>query len=80
MKAQIYDEIKTLVALNLNYQTIIPQGTLGAIVECYHNHEGYAVDLAIHDEKMITGFSYYHSILTPEQFTVIIPAKVQKTL
>ena len=72
MKAQIYAAIKTLVDLDLNHQTIIPQGTLGTIVECYHNPEVYAVDLAIPDEKMITGFSYYHKILTP----IVIPIKI----
>jgi hypothetical protein len=75
MKPQIYDEIKTSVDV-YNHQIKIPQGTLGAIIECYDNPEGYAVDLAIPDQKMVTGFSYHHLILTPEQFTVITPVKI----
>jgi len=77
MKPQIYDEIKTNVDLYTNNnQTIITQGTLGAIIECYDNPEGYAVDLAIPDQKMVTGFTYHHLILTAEQFIVVTPANI----
>ncbi|PSF33619.1 hypothetical protein C7H19_19730 [Aphanothece hegewaldii CCALA 016] len=77
MKANLYDGIVTLVDIYVHTnQQIIPQGTKGAIVECYHNPEGYSVDLAIPDERWVGGFDYENVILTPEEFTIINPVNV----
>ncbi|MGK7930282.1 MAG: hypothetical protein AB4041_02455 [Microcystaceae cyanobacterium] len=71
MKAKLYDEIITLVDIKANFdKLLIPKGTRGSIVECYENPEGYAVDLAIPDETLITGYNYENVILYPEQFGV----------
>lgn len=80
MKAKIYDEIKTLVDIPVDFgNRVIPKGTLGTIIECYEQpQEGYAVDLAIPDERWVGGFDYENVILFPEQFVVVNPAeKVQ---
>lgn len=76
MKAKIYDEIKTLVDIPVDFgDRIIPKETLGTIVECYEEpQEGYAVDIAIPDERWVGGFDYENVILFPEQFVVINPA------
>lgn len=73
MKAKIYDEIKTLVDIPVDFDnTIIPIGTQGTIVECYEEpQEGYAVDLAIPDDRWVGGFDYENVILFPEQFVVV---------
>ncbi|OCQ98490.1 hypothetical protein BCD67_07980 [Oscillatoriales cyanobacterium USR001] len=80
MKANIYDQIQTLIELpDESSDLMIPKGTLGAIVECYDHPEVYAVDLAIPNEKFVGGFAYINIILYPEQFEVIIhlPAEVE---
>ncbi|MGK7875416.1 MAG: hypothetical protein AB4426_19585 [Xenococcaceae cyanobacterium] len=52
MKANPYDGIKTLVDIQVDFgKRLIPKGTQGTIVECYEEPEGYAVDLAIPDER-----------------------------
>jgi len=44
-------------------------------VECYeHPLEGYSVDLAIPDERWVSGFDYENVILYPDQFEVVSPA------
>ena len=74
MKAKLYDEIITLVDIKTNSaMSIIPKGTKGSIVECYENPEGYAVDLAIADDSLITGYDYENVILYSQQFKVINP-------
>lgn len=70
MKAEIYSKIKTLVPITAD-GIKFSEGTLGAVVESYSNPEGYAVDLAIPDNKLVGGFRYHNVILTPEQFTVV---------
>ncbi|MFB2920141.1 MULTISPECIES: hypothetical protein [Aerosakkonema] len=80
MKAKIYDEIKTLVDIPVDFgNRVLAKGTLGTIIECYEQpQEGYAVDLAIPDERWVGGFDYENVILFPEQFVVVNPAeKVQ---
>lgn len=76
MKAKTYDGIRTLVEIKANFgKRLIPKGTLGTIVECYEQpQEGYAVDLAIPNEKRIGGFDYENVIIFPEQFVVVNPA------
>ncbi len=72
MKAKINDSIQTLVDISGEFSEImIPKGTIGAVVECYQNPEGYAVDLAISNPEVIGGFTYENVILYPEQFMVI---------
>ncbi|MEA5510611.1 hypothetical protein VB715_12630 [Crocosphaera sp. UHCC 0190] len=72
MKAKLYDGIITLVDIKTNSaRNVIPKGTQGSIVECYENPEGYAVDLAIPDNSLITDYDYENVILYPEQFRVI---------
>lgn len=74
MKAKLYDGIITLVDIQTHFgKNIIPKGTQGSIVECYKNPEGYAVDLAIPDETLITGYNYENVILYPEQFRITNP-------
>ncbi len=73
MKANIYDGIITLVDVYTNSgKRMIPKGTQGTIVECHENPEGYAIDLAIPDDRWIGGFDYENIILTPEQFELMI--------
>ena len=79
MKATIYDEIRTLVDVNSDFgDRLIPKGTMGAIVECYEQPlEGYAVDLAIPDERWVSGFDYENVILYPDQFEVVSLAQTK---
>lgn len=72
MKAKINDSIQTLIDISAEFsELIIPKGTIGAVVECYNNPEGYAVDLMIINPEIIGGFTYENVILSPEQFIVI---------
>lgn len=72
MKAKLYDQIKTLVEIQTDFgNRVIPEGTLGTVVECYENPEGYAVDLAIPNQKLVGGCEYENTILSPDQFIVI---------
>ena len=74
MKGKPYDGIMTLVDIKTNSaRSVIPKGTKGSIVECYENPEGYAVDLAIADNSLVTGYDYENVILYPEQFKIINP-------
>lgn len=71
MKAQIYDQIETLVEIPLeSSEAIAPKGVRGAIVECYDDPEMYAVDLAIRDRRFAGGLAYHNVVLTPDQFDV----------
>ena len=72
MKAKISDSIQTTIDLSSNFDnhTIVKEA-IGAIVECYQNPEGYAVDLAIPNPELIGGFHYENVVLSPEQFKVI---------
>ncbi len=80
MKAKVYEQIKTSVEVQADFcdrevsgknNRIIPKGTLGTVVECYENPEGYAVDIAIPDERLVGGFFYTNVILSPDQFEVV---------
>lgn len=68
----MYDAIITLVDVNGDFsERLIPKGTRGTVVECYHDpQEGYAVDLAIPDPSLVGGSDYENVILYPEQFAV----------
>lgn len=72
MKAKINDSVQTLIELTADFSDlIIPKGTIGAVVECYENPEGYAIDLMIPNPQIVGGFTYENLILSPEQFMVI---------
>ena len=72
MKISIFDKIKTTVEVQSDFsERIIPAGTQGTVVECYDHPEGYAVDLALPDDKLIGSFAYENVILRPDQFVVI---------
>lgn len=72
MKAKVSDSIQTIVDCNSDFDDrIIAKGTVGAVVKCYRDPEGYAVDLAIPNSELIGGFCYENVILAPEQFIVI---------
>jgi AbrB-like transcriptional regulator len=72
VKPQIYNKVRTSVGIQADFsERDIPKGTIGTIVECYENPEGYAVDLAIPDKKLVGGFDYENVILEPNQFEVI---------
>lgn len=76
MKAGLYNQIRTLVAIPFDFgDRIIPTGTLGTIVECYEQPEGYAVDLALPSNQLIGGYTHENVILQPDQFSVIQETK-----
>lgn len=83
MKVSLYDRIKTLIDVQADFSSqetpdkdnsVIPKGALGTVVECYENPEGYAVDIAISDERLVGGFFYINVILSPDQFEVVSTA------
>ncbi|MEH2025574.1 hypothetical protein [Nostoc sp.] len=70
--AKLYDQIKTLVEVQPDFaDQMIPKNTLGTIVECYENPEGYAVDIAIPNQKLIGSYEYVNVILTSDQFVLV---------
>ena len=72
MKAKLYAQIRTLVEVQADFSNrVIPKGILGTVVECYENPEGYAVDLAIPNQKLMGGYEYENTILSPDKFIVI---------
>ena len=72
MKAKLYDQIKTSVEFEADFgNRVISKGILGTVVECYENPEGYAVDLAIPNERLVGGFEYENAILSPDQFAIV---------
>lgn len=70
MNAKEFSSVRTLVDVKSGFQDLIlPPGTVGTIVECYENPEGYAVDLAIPD---ITSDPHpFLVILFTEQFEFV---------
>ncbi len=72
VKPKIHSKVRTSVVVQADFsEREIPKGTVGTIVECYEDPEGYAVDLAIPDQKLVGGFDYENVILEPGQFEVI---------
>ncbi|MCC5645080.1 hypothetical protein LC607_19480 [Nostoc sp. CHAB 5824] len=72
MKAKLYDQIKTLAQVQPDFANLmIPKNTLGTIVECYENPEGYAVDIAIPNQKLVGSYEYVNVILTADQFVLV---------
>jgi hypothetical protein len=75
MKPQFDDRIKTLIDIPADFSDrIIPKESLGTIVECYENPEGYAVDIALPNPHLVGGFEYENVVLTPQQFVVVVRA------
>jgi hypothetical protein len=50
---------------------VYPAGTLGGIVEVWHDPERYCVDLAVPDDTLVGGSRYDNVVLRPAQFTVV---------
>ncbi|HEY9867294.1 MAG TPA: hypothetical protein V6D21_24170 [Candidatus Obscuribacterales bacterium] len=72
MKAKLYDKIQILTDIPGDFSDrIILKDTVGTVVECYENPEGYAVDLAIPNSRLVGGFEYENVVLTPQQFIVV---------
>jgi hypothetical protein len=80
LTVSLYDQIKTVVNVQADFcihemsdkdNSVIPKGTVGTVVECYENPEGYAVDIAIPDERLVGGFFYTNVILNSDQFEVV---------
>lgn len=77
MKPQLDDKIKTLIDIPADFSDrIIPKESLGIIVECYENPEGYAVDIALQNLRFVGGFEYENVVLTPQQFIVIAHTRI----
>lgn len=73
MKAKVYDCIRTLEDVESDFtDRIIPQETIGTIIECYIlPQEGYSVDLAIPNKSLVGGYEFENVILLPQQFEVV---------
>ena len=78
MKAKLYNQIKTLIEIQADFSDqIIPKNTMGTVVECYENPEGYAVDLAIPNSQLVGEFEYVNVILSPDQLALVDTALQQ---
>lgn len=73
MKAQVYNRIKTVMAIEIKFsRRLIPEGTVGTVQECYeYPKESYSVDLTIPDTTVPGGLDYENVILYPEQFMIV---------
>ncbi len=79
MKARVHDVIKTLTDVQSDFaERVIPRGTVGTIVECYCEPEGYAVDLAIPDDRLVGGATYVNVVIGPAQFEVLEAARQRR--
>ncbi|KYC39925.1 hypothetical protein WA1_28590 [Scytonema hofmannii PCC 7110] len=50
---------------------IIPENTVGTVVECYENPEGYAVDIALSNQALVGDLEYLNVLLSPDEFVLI---------
>jgi hypothetical protein len=73
MKARLRDHVVTVEDVMSDIDdAIIPRGTRGTIVEAYDRPtEGYAVDLALPDPRLVGGYRFASVILRPHQFDVV---------
>lgn len=72
MKAKLYDKIKILMDVPGDFSArIILKDTVGTIVECYENPEGYAIEFAIPNSRLVGGFEYENVVLNPQKFIVL---------
>ena len=69
----MYDLVRSLVPVHARFGStrIIPAGSIGTVVYCYEQPEGYAVDLKVVDRTQFTGWDYENVVLTPDQFEVV---------
>jgi hypothetical protein len=78
MKAKLHDQVVTLVDVQSDVDDrVIPRGTQGTIVERYDQSvEGYAIDLALPDPRLVGGHAFVSVTLAPDQFEVVasVPA------
>lgn len=66
-----YTSIITTVELRSEFsERTIPKGTIGTVVECYNDPEGYCVDLSIPSPDLVGGFTTENMILTRDQFDI----------
>ena len=74
MRARVYDVVRTLGDVRSDFaEGVIPHGTSGTVVECYDVPKGYAVDLAIPNDRFVGGSTYVNVVLRPDQFDVVEP-------
>jgi hypothetical protein len=79
VKARMHDAVRTSDDVQSDFaERVIPRGTAGTVVECYDEPEGYAVDLALPDERLVGGSTYVNVVLRPDQFDVVEPAPVTR--
>jgi hypothetical protein len=73
MKARVYDVVRLLVDVPAEYRDrVLPRGSVGTVVEAYeHPREGYAVDFAVPDDRLVGGNSWENVMLKPDQFEVV---------
>ncbi len=72
MKAAINDVVELVEEVQSGFsEYVIPRGTQGTVIECYSDPEGYAVDVAIPEPRLVGGYRYENVVLRPEQFKVI---------
>ncbi|MGB7412826.1 MAG: hypothetical protein WA902_01325 [Thermosynechococcaceae cyanobacterium] len=73
MKNQLkHQKIETIENIQGEFtHRMIPQGTLGIILESYQNPESYAIDLALPDNTLPSGFAYENVVLFSHQFKVV---------
>jgi hypothetical protein len=56
MKARVHDQVRVLEDVRSDFaERLVPRGAVGTVVECYGEPEGYAVDLAVPDERLVGG-------------------------
>lgn len=77
----INSRIQTLIDIESDFSDrVIPKGSVGIVIECYKNPEGYAVDIAIPDDTLAGGFTYENVILTPSQLVVLGDTQIYQPL
>ena len=72
MKAKVFDRVA--LRIDLTVQGIrIPKGSLGVVVGCYAQPEGYDVDVEIPAPELVGDVTWKNVGLQPEQFDVVEP-------
>ncbi len=78
---RINTKIQTRIDIDSDFSDrMIPQGSIGLVVECYEHPVGYAVDIPIPDERLSSHFTYENVIVTPEQFIVLNETQIDQLL
>jgi len=72
VKPQDGDRIRLLADVRSGFDgRLIPKGTYGAIVECYSDPEGYAIDLTFPAPELVGGRDYENVVLERDRFKVV---------